>query len=185
MPAKYIGIGVAVLIVLGGVVGWMSYQNSGTTGDSMMEKEGDAMMEESMEDEQSMESGAFSGSLSDLAKRGGNYKCTIAHESEAAQSSGTVYVAGDRIRGDFTSIVPQVGMTVETHMIQNGGYVYTWSPLTPNGFKAKTTLSESNTSQAMSGEYADFQQAYSYDCAPWSVDTSLFTPPSDVTFVTQ
>lgn len=174
MKLQYVAIILAVVIVAGAGFLLFGNSNSSSEGDVMM-KEGDSMMQK--------EEGAFSGNLMDLAKRGGNYKCTFAHEFDAAQSSGTVYVAGDKIRGDFTSEVVAANLTVESHMIQSGGYTYMWSPMTPNGFKAKTTTEGGSGSAAPSGQYADLTQEYAYNCSSWSVDQSMFELPSGIQFV--
>ncbi len=126
--------------------------------------------------------GEFTGTLSDLATRGGDYRCTFTHDSVVAKSGGTVYISGSRIRGDFSSVVPQVNMTVESHMIQNDGYVYAWSPMSPSGMKAKAMTGGASGSAAMSGQGVDQNQAYTYNCEKWSVDASVFALPSGISF---
>lgn len=122
------------------------------------------------------EEGVFTGSIMELAKRGGNFICTFSHSSAVANSTGTVYVSGSDIRGDFKSVAQ--GINVESHMIQKDGYVYTWSPIAPTGFKIKTVASEGDGDASMSDQYKDLNQAYSYDCKSWSRDASKFTLPN-------
>ena len=122
------------------------------------------------------EEGLFSGSLVDLQNRGGNYRCTFTHESEIAQSSGVIYVAGEKIRGDFESETQ--GISIDSHMIARDGFIYAWSPISPNGFKVPQTTNGTDADAAAQGGYADFQQNYSYDCKPWKVDESKFEIPS-------
>lgn len=131
----------------------------------------------------SASSSDFKGSFAELAERGGSYKCTFAHENDIAVSTGTVYISGDRIRGDFHSETEH--MDVESHMIAKGGYVYTWSPMTSQGFKmiALENGGSFEGSAAMSGNYADLHQEYNYDCVVWNSDESMFTLPNDHTFV--
>ena len=60
------------------------------------------------------------GTFFDLAKKSGSYKCTVSHEVSVAESVGTVYVSGSKIRGEFTSTIPQVKMKVNSTMISDG-----------------------------------------------------------------
>lgn len=126
--------------------------------------------------------GAFSGSLADLLGRGGDWQCTFTSESDVANSSGTVYVSGAKLRGDFASVVPQLNQTIDSHMIQSDGYVYVWTSLTPQGFKAKTTIGTPDGTTQFQGQGVDINQQYNYNCAPWAVDGSKFELPAGVTF---
>jgi len=164
----------AAVVVLGG--GYYYVQNSGGASSD------DSMGADSTQ----TESGSFSGSFSDLSKRGGNWKCTIDAEANTGAgsvvSSGTVYVGGNKVRADFTSNVPSVG-SVETHMIADGTDVYSWSSMMPSGFKMKQTEGEMGTGPgATSGQGVDANQSYAYDCDPWTGDQSVFAPPSNISF---
>lgn len=112
----------------------------------------------------------------------GNARCTVSSETNGVTSGGTVYVADNRVRGDFTSTLPQTG-PVESHMIVRDGFIYTWSSMAPQGMK----MAVNNESEA--GVSSDPQQPspyeaqYSYECDAWSPDESQFTVPSTVTFM--
>jgi len=123
----------------------------------------------------------FTGSFADLAARGGSWKCTIDSSTAQVVSSGTVYVLGSNVRGDFTTAVQGFG-NVESHMIADGAYIYTWSPMMPQGAKTKmSSVPQSGITQT-SGQSVSSNQSYSYDCQPSSPDTTLFTLPANVTF---
>ena len=77
----------------------------------------------------------FKGSMKTLIARGGNYKCMFKQDTDAGTSTGTVYISDKEMRGDFTSIVAANNMTVESHMISDGEFMYTWSPMMPTGMK--------------------------------------------------
>jgi hypothetical protein len=130
------------------------------------------------------ESGAFTGTLFDLAKRGGTYTCTIDSKTDTAggktATSGTVHVSGMNVRGDFTSTVQGMG-NIESHMIADGTNVYTWNSMLPQGFKMKMTATEDH-SDAVSGQGSNANQSYTYDCQPGTADASLFVPPAAITF---
>lgn len=157
---------VGLLVVLCG--GYLAYERFGTGA-------APSGAGETME-----ESGAFEGTLAELAERGGSYKCVIDHESAGTESSGTVYVSGSDIRGDFTSTAG--GMAIETHMIRTGSDIYVWSPIAPSGFKMKSVEGNGDAGAAMEGQFADMQQRYRYSCETWTPDGSLFSLPAGVTF---
>lgn len=117
--------------------------------------------------------------LASIMGRGGNYKCTFSHKTDFSTSSGVVYIGGKKVRGDFKSSV-SIGSIgdIESHMISNGDFVYTWSEMSPQGFKAKATqnLQSDNTS-------VPTNQELDYKCDSWRIDEEMFVVPSDITFV--
>lgn len=184
MTPRNIAIAVGVLVVLGAAWYFMGMKG----GDSANPAGGTVPTGDMTEDgaaggsAQGASDGTFTGSIGDLAKRGGNYECTFTTDTAQSKSSGTVYVAGFQIRGDFTSVA--AGQTVETHMVQDGGYDYVWSSAAPMGFKSKVT----NTAPAAgyaptSGTQDTMGESYSYKCVPWTVDKSKFALPAGVQFM--
>lgn len=129
--------------------------------------------------------GAFTGSLADLLKRTGDWKCTFGTEGTGFSSSGTAYVSGAKIRADFTSQIQQINQTVDSHMIQDDGYVYVWTSLAPQGFKAKTTLGSKDATTQFGAQNINIDQQYQYNCQAWVADTATFTVPTNITFVGQ
>lgn len=159
----------AVVVVLG--AGWMFFSSSSPQGS-------DAPGENNASEPES-----FTGTLAELASRGGTFRCTVSQESEVASTEGVVFVDGSRVRGDFTSTVAAAGgLSVETHLVVKDGFTYTWTPIAPNGFKARATEGSTAGGAALSGNYADVNQAYAYECAPWTVDESAFELPA-LTFI--
>ncbi|HEX2792138.1 MAG TPA: hypothetical protein VHO23_00225 [Candidatus Paceibacterota bacterium] len=127
--------------------------------------------------------GPFTGTLTELADRGGEYRCTLTSETNGVATDGVVYVAGERVRGDFTSTVPQFG-EIESHMLADGTMVHTWSSMTDTGFSMPQTEAEATDEVAVSGQSIDVNQSYSYDCAPWATDERMFALPDGITFRT-
>lgn len=128
------------------------------------------------------EPGKTSGSIQDLAKRSGDWKCTVDASTAQSASSGVTYVSGGKIRADFTTAVEGYG-NVDSHLVADGTDVYTWSSMMPQGIKTAQAAEGQGGTQT-SGGGMDANQSYSYDCQPWSADASLFAPPADVTFRT-
>lgn len=123
---------------------------------------------------------------------GGNHKCTFASEDPNAKSSGTVYISGDQIRGDFTSVVAAArGVTLESYMLQTGGFVYTWSDASPQGVRTAreagsgmaTGRREQASGQASGQMSFDAGVELDYNCTSWTPDPSKFAVPKSVTFM--
>ncbi len=121
------------------------------------------------------------GTFFDLAKKSGSYKCTVSHEVSVAESVGTVYVSGSKIRGEFTSTIPQVKMKVNSTMISDGTSLYTWTDMAKTGFKAKIVEPTAPASSDSAGN--EYMQNLNYSCSPWTPDESLFVVPADITFI--
>ncbi len=163
-----VGIGAAVVVLAGG---WLMLSSSSGS------------LEKSETQSEPQESAVFTGTLAELASRGGSYRCSVSQESDVAATVGTVLVDGSRVRGDFTSTVFAAGgISVETHIIIRDDYTYTWTPIAPTGFRARVAQGDSAGDASLSGQYANLSQAYSYECDPWSVDESAFELPP-LTFI--
>ena len=169
----------AVVVAGGGYYLWSSQSapaQSNTQGTSQQETQAQADQNAA----QAAQSGDYSGSLADLAARGGSWQCSVDSKALDAASSGTTYVSGNLVRADFTTTVQSYGK-VESHLIVRDGYSYSWSPIMPGGIKTKVTAAgQGGTSTSGSGASAN--QSYSYHCEPWTPDASLFAVPANVTF---
>jgi hypothetical protein len=161
---------IAGVVVLGGAVYFFS-----RPGDSDQEANGPESGEEQT-------AGSFSGSIKDLAARGGSWKCDIDTSTSQAVSSGTVYVDGKNIRADFSSNVEGYGVA-DSHMIADGEYVYSWSSVAPQGMKVKMTLSDGSGEATAQAEVMDSNVEYAYDCQQCSADQSKFSLPNSVMFM--
>lgn len=121
------------------------------------------------------------GTFFDLAKKNGSYECTVSHSVSVAQSEGVVYVSGSKIRGEFSSTIPQVNMKIRSTMISDGTYIYTWTDMAKTGFKAKIVETTKPVEQDSVGN--EYMQNLDYSCTPWTPDDSKFSVPSDITFI--
>lgn len=115
-------------------------------------------------------------SLKDLLTKGVAQSCTFSNEG----STGTVYVAGGKMRGDFDSVTE--GKTVKSHMIVDGNTSYIWMDGEKTGFKMSfDPASQPSGSGAPTGGF-DTNASMNYKCGTWITDSTQFTPPSNVTF---
>ncbi len=117
--------------------------------------------------------------LKDLLLANIAQKCTFQDSSGSANISGSSYIAGGKVRSDFTS--NSAGTAVSGHMIVDGKTSYVWMDGQTTGFKMSfDPASTSSTTNSQQG--VDANKAMNYNCSPWSVDSSLFTPPAAVKF---
>lgn len=136
---------------------------------------------ENTEERSESVAGTFTGSIADLARRGGSHRCTLSSSTNGVSTDGVVYVSGEKVRGDFTSTIPQFG-PVESHMLADGERVHTWTSVMPTGYSMLQTKAENTEEVAVGGQSVGVNQAYTYDCAPWSPEQERFELPSDITF---
>src|SRR3989344_1783289 len=98
------------------------------------------------------------------------------------ENSGTVYMSGGNISGEFSTIAE--GRPMQTMFMMRDGYSYTWSPDFPTmGFKVKINTDAGDTNADASGTYSwNANQIGDYNCEPWTVDESKFTLPTSIKF---
>lgn len=124
-------------------------------------------------------------SLKDLMARSGSQKCTFAYEDESSRSSGVVYLADGKMRGDYESVVKASNETVKTYSISDGVYMYTWGSQMPQGVKMKVAdfATQSGTPEAQKQNPVNYDQKVKTVCGGWSPDATVFAPPANVEFM--
>ncbi len=123
-------------------------------------------------------------SLNELLGLGTSQKCTFSSVNGSDTTSGTVYVAGGKMRGDFTSNVS--GQSTSSHMIVDGTTSYTWMDGQSTGYKMTFNPETGATPSATGSQTSqgpDLNQKSDYNCSAWTADSSLFTLPADVKFM--
>lgn len=118
-------------------------------------------------------------SISSLLTQKEPLVCTI--KAPSLNRSGTVYVAGGKMRINLKSLLN--GVTVNVSMINDGSSLYVWKNGASTGLKLSAVLSVSGSAAASHGGI-DPATEVSFSCNAWGVDASVFTPPSAVTFST-
>lgn len=123
----------------------------------------------------------FNGSLSDLQSRGGDYKCSFVQTNDGSDSTGTIYISGKKMRGDFnTTVKLAADMKVESHMISDGEFIYNWSSMVPTGFKM--AIDQDATATPSTSQSFDYNQKLDYDCEVWTKDEAKFALPTEIKF---
>ncbi len=168
MNKTIIGVIIAVILLGGGW--WLMSNNQPAEQNSQV-------------NEENTESATMKSSLTSLLKLGRNMTCTYRYSAEEGEQSGTIYIAGNKMSGDFNMMAD--GKPFVGHMIQDGEWSYTWGgPMSEKqGVKIKLSEIEDKQSGDVPEQSSiDPDVEYDYDCDNWSPDNDKFTPPADVVF---
>lgn len=121
-----------------------------------------------------------SASFAQFVAQGGSRSCDVVVNNPETPGTGIVYISGDQVRGDFTTKPTTLnGGEIRAHMLQTGGFVYSWADTSSQGVKVR--MGAGATATSTQGVDPDAQ--VSYDCSPWTPDASKFIPPSTITFM--
>ncbi len=151
---------------------------------------GKQKVEEKVEEAKNKVEEKFSGTIEDLLSKKGAMKCTwkMEDEKEGMTGQGVIYVADENTfyqEGEATGN----GKTTKMYILGDGEFFYGWNNMSNNGFKMKLEeLKEGMDEEEMKNNpdhamMKDLNSEYAYSCAPWIVDDSKFTPPTDINFV--
>jgi hypothetical protein len=161
---KKILIAIGILLLLGGMGAYL-FMSKGKSQATTPTQEQAASGESSAQ-----------RSLKDLIGLGTAQECLFAMDEE---NSGVVYVAGGKVRGDFST--QNEGQTIISHMIVDGQTSYFWMEGQEMGYKYSvdsTVQAEGQTNQAA----MDIDQKVDYDCKSWNSDPSMFILPEGIEF---
>jgi hypothetical protein len=120
-------------------------------------------------------SNSITGTIKDLM--GKTEVCAISYPN--SEIKGTIYVSGNKFRGDFT--IKRDGTVISAgNAISDGTYLYAWNSATSMGIKMKVNAIPTAPDGKPQG--VDINQKINLNCSPWIVDNSKFTIPSDIKF---
>jgi hypothetical protein len=124
-----------------------------------------------------------SGTFASLLGLGQNLICQFTYFDGTSASDGTFYIAqgGERLRGDFTSTIG--GQKIDSHLIRNDGFNYTWSSSLNQGAKIKIEPEVKSQITAEKNAQMPIDENTVYNCTPWSVDPTKFVLPSGIEFI--
>jgi hypothetical protein len=130
-----------------------------------------------------------SGTLADFFAQGADYSCTYStSNANETVSEANVYISNGGDQYYMETDYEENGEELTSYMIKDGEFAYTWVSNSDSGFKytldAESETSYTPESDDFSNNNASLETAfgYNYDCDPWTVNSSMFTPPSDVEF---
>lgn len=160
-------VAVVILILLGGGGAYTMMNRTGTK----------SQKSENTVSKKPAQSGNVKKSFRDLFSIGENQECTFSDTT--AGSHGTIYIGSNELRGDFESNVNN--KTVRSHIIQDRENMYVWTDNEKQGFKVARDSVEKAV-ENMGDVAVDLNKEADYSCKTWSVDTGVFSLPSDVEF---
>lgn len=134
------------------------------------------------------ETSKMSASVKELMKGGKSLECTFSFTNveQGATQSGKFYVDGPkaRFRSETEVTTNSLGQKMESYMITDGDYAYSWSNIGPKtGIKFNLNESSSINKTDKSGQNTEnLDQKIDFDCHKWSVDNSKFELPAGIEF---
>lgn len=158
------------VLTLGGVVAFMQMQKPAPKPVEVAEQNV----------QQAPENTSQKGTIQSLIAAGKNVVCEINMGDQGG--SGTTYVSGNKLRGDFTVQIENNPMA--THMVSDGEYLYMWTDGSTQGTKFKIDPETQKKVATSSGQASvtDFEKEVDLKCTAWTIDNSKFTVPTDVKF---
>jgi len=190
---KILLIIIAVVLLGGGV--WYFYNGNNSSSNQATTQTNNSKSESSDGDlaktESESEPLSGIGSLASVLGFGNKVRCNFSSADNDHESTGVFYTDGERLRVEMTATSPEGSFN--SNMINDGEFIYTWGD-TPEGMMAikmvnpetsetDTTVHDTASPSPDSNSYVDVDEEVSYDCDRWTVDNSVFTPPSDVEFM--
>lgn len=116
-------------------------------------------------------------SFADIMRAGGDAECSVSTETAQGSASGTVFVSGQDVRGDF--VMQAAGKTMHSSFIRTGGTMYMWTDMFPQGFKSPAKADEDPIAALNDGTVPPGTR---YECRGWTRDAAKFALPAGVTF---
>lgn len=163
---------IAAAVILAGAVGVFLYSQN----------KNDPEPNTTAATEQTKEDSTIASDLTSILKSGQTQKCNFSSDEENGNStSGIVYMTRNQMRTDVTSNINNNSSSI--YVIRDGDENYIWGSEFPNNTGMKMTLSiEEYESSEESKKYFDPSKKAEYSCSGWTIDPSVFTPPTNIKF---
>lgn len=121
------------------------------------------------------------GGIIEILKSGQTQQCDFKSDEGDMASSGVVYFNNQNLRADFT--IKDEGKESAVSMIRKGDDNYIWGTSFPNNAGVKMTLSIDEFAESdQTKDYLDPDKQVDYNCKPWTADSGMFNPPSNIKF---
>jgi hypothetical protein len=118
-------------------------------------------------------------SIKDLLSSGSSQECTF--KDNESGNEGIVYVAGGKMKGNFTTNVE--GQSAVSNVIVNENVMYSWMEGQTTGYRFAFDPEdvEEARQEAEQGS-VNLNEEVDMSCKPWMGGSNEFDPPSDVNF---
>ncbi len=130
----------------------------------------------------------FSGTdtLTTLIALGVPVECTVTQADSTGDTSaeGTLFISGEKVRGDFLQVTPGIDEPVLASMILTEEMLYAWSEIDSQQYGFKVDISDATETEQTNNQMPiSTDELVQYECARWqSIDNSIFVPPGTVLF---
>jgi hypothetical protein len=112
-------------------------------------------------------------------------QCSFKESSDDVDTTGVVYVAGGKMRGDYDNV--QGGKTAKMHMLVMNNYTYIWTDGQTKGYKMlfnpESTSETSSPSASTNQEQVDLDRKIDVNCSTWVADGTVFELPGGIEFM--
>lgn len=171
MNTKIAGIVIAAIILLG-LGGFLFLGKNGTSKNQVAQITPTPTV---------TENATAQNSLLDLLTGGKTQSCTFSYAgTDGAKTAGTIYISGTKMRGDISTTTTSNKESKIT-MIRDGDTTYVWGSDLPTGIKMTVSADDLKTN-TQANQYLNTTQKTNYKCSPWSVDSSMFSVPTNIKF---
>jgi hypothetical protein len=176
-------LGIIAAVALGGFIYFTFFTTPAHELASEAEDAAAALSKEQAATPAAPEPKKGTGTLESLRLLNEDLECTIETVAEGQRATGTYFVSGGSMRGDFLTESPDMTGQVLSSMIIDGEMMYVWSEIEGGMYGVKMDLSQAAAPEAASREPVSRNAAVEYDCKPWAnVDRTVFVPPTSVLF---
>jgi len=172
-------------VAVGGLVLFGLFGSDKTSENIQTESQSE-VVEQDEQDEGESNTFVGLGTLEDLQNLGESLECTISYEAPELEQpvSGTYFVSGQNVRGDFELYIAELGGSSVSSVIFTKDMFYSWSEIAGQTYGVKMPIDTLNdTAVEDRQEPIPSNVDISYDCIEWvNVDFSIFEAPGDVLF---
>lgn len=138
------------------------------------------------------------GALADFFGRGDSLICNYTSIDGTMQNEGTMYYDATSERYQLRNVMTDESGVYQSGMVNDGVTMYTWSESAEGTFAfafpvanmqadVPENMPATPPTMDMDGESelneASLDTSVEYDCVPWTVDESVFIPPTNIEFV--
>ena len=126
-------------------------------------------------------------SLSSLLELNESLECEFRFSDENGSGEGTSFVANGQLRMD-AQYQTSAGQDMVSSYIVTNDTAYVWTDMDGDTmammFPADDEMMDfESAAEDETGQFINPSEAVQYTCKPWSVDNSVFVPPSDIEFM--
>ncbi len=183
MSTQNIIIAVVVLAAIGGAGWWIMSDPVGDAARTAVDEATGEPVDRMDTDRGDEDLPSGMGRLLELYEHGVPMECRYTFEDADGTGEGTGFFDGDQMR--ISAQYQENGSVLVSNIINDGEMMYIWGDSPEGQFAIQMEASEEDMMDMEEeiDEAVAMNQEVEYDCHQWTVDPSVFNPPSDVQFM--